>query len=60
MTGFETAAGVIVGALFFVLVIRYAWKPLSTESPLRTPARPRAPRVVLVCEVGRSRLELLK
>jgi hypothetical protein len=28
---FETAAGFVLGALFFVLVIRYAWKPLSTQ-----------------------------
>jgi hypothetical protein len=31
MTDFETAAGIVVGALFFVLVIRYAQKPLSTQ-----------------------------
>ena len=30
MTDFETAAGFVVGALFFVLIIRYALKPLST------------------------------
>jgi len=31
MTDFETAAGFVVGALFFVLVVRYALKPLSTQ-----------------------------
>lgn len=28
---FETAAGIVVGALFFVLVIAYAFRPMSTE-----------------------------
>ena len=31
MTNFETAAGIVVGALFFVLVIAYAFRPMSTE-----------------------------
>jgi len=31
MTDFETAAGFVVGALFFVLVVAYARRPMSTH-----------------------------
>jgi hypothetical protein len=31
MTDFETAAGIVVGALFFVLIIAYAWRPMTTQ-----------------------------
>jgi hypothetical protein len=31
MTDFETAAGFAVGALFFVLIIAYARRPMSTH-----------------------------
>ena len=31
MTDFETAAGIVVGALFFVLVVAYARRPMSTQ-----------------------------
>ena len=31
MTDFETAAGIAVGVLFFVLIIRYALKPRSIQ-----------------------------
>ena len=31
MTDFETAAGFVVGALFFALVVAYARRPMSTQ-----------------------------
>jgi len=31
MMNFETAAGIVVGALFFVLVVAYAHRPMSTQ-----------------------------